>query len=290
MLFHFSGLVLIGGLVGVAVIYPFLPGSYDAMAFPLSALAQAFGVLGSLLIAPLGVMWLIFEYRESKKAVRTRSAGKWRSIWSGAALGGSTLVGIAMLLCALMMVGYSVACLGLIFGIVAVARAVSRVRKYRIEPVDRFHVAPLYLVGVPLGVLAIQLLAVGPATEFGRRRAMEQAAELIRDIEASRESNGFYPTSLAAVNNDYNPMVVGVERFHYAKYGDAYNLYFEQPRFVFDDIGTREFVVYNPTDERFMISHAAWHLSRSPTEVEANQGWYDVQPANAPHWHRFLFD
>ena len=95
------------------------------------------------------------------------------------------MVGIAMLLCALMMVGYSVACLGLIFGIVAVARAVSRGRKYRIEPVDRFHVAPLYLVGVPLGSLAIQLLTVGPATEFGRRRAMEQAAELIRDIEAS---------------------------------------------------------------------------------------------------------
>jgi hypothetical protein len=85
-------------------------------------------------------------------------------------------------------------------------------------------------------------------------------------------------------------MVVGVERFHYAKYGDAYNLYFEQPRFVFVHIGTREFVVYNPRGKRFMISHAAWHLSRSPTEVEANQGWYDVQPANAPHWHRFLFD
>jgi hypothetical protein len=72
--------------------------------------------------------------------------------------------------------------------------------------------------------------------------------------------------------------------------GQAYHLFFEQPRFLFDNIGTREFVVYNKLDERFMISHASWILLMTPQELETSQGWYAVRDAPSPHWRYFWFD
>jgi hypothetical protein len=41
----------------------------------------------------------------------------------------------------------------------------------------------------------------------------------------------------------YSPSVVGIDKFHYASNDDAYNLFSEQPRFLLDNLGTREFVV-----------------------------------------------
>jgi hypothetical protein len=36
---------------------PFLPGEYDGLAVTLSALAQAFGVVGGVLLAPESAIW-----------------------------------------------------------------------------------------------------------------------------------------------------------------------------------------------------------------------------------------
>jgi hypothetical protein len=116
------------------------------------------------------------------------------------------------------------------------------------------------------------------------------STEFIHDIEQYRTVNGRYPNSLLAVWKDYYPSVVGIEKFHYVPDGDTYNLYFEQPRFLLDNIGTREFVVYNKRDKQFMISHTSWILIFSPEQMKANQGWYDVHNAPSPHWKYFWFD
>lgn len=64
-------------------------------------------------------------------------------------------------------------------------------------------------------------------------------------------------------------------------------LFFEQPRLLFDNIGTREFVVYNPQDKHKIIRHTSWIFLLSPTELERSQGWYEVHDTAIPHWKYF---
>lgn len=108
-------------------------------------------------------------------------------------------------------------------------------------------------------------------------------------IEQYRAAHGRYPSFLQAVNKDYHPSVVGIDQFHYAPNGDAYNLFFEQPAALFD-FGIRQFVVYNRRDEHVIMSHAAWILTGSSEELEARQGWHTVHGASSPHWKYFWFD
>ena len=67
------------------------------------------------------------------------------------------------------------------------------------------------------------------------------------------------------------------------------DLSFEQPRFLLDRFGTREWVVYNPRDQHRAYSHIAWLLP-SPDVAEPNQGWYASGRTDHPHWMYFLFD
>jgi hypothetical protein len=80
-----------------------------------------------------------------------------------------------------------------------------------------------------------------------------------------------------------------VERYVYVPQGDSYNLSFEQPRFLLDRFGTREWVVYNPRDEHRVYSHTAWLLP-PPGVAEASQGWYASGETGHAHWMYFLFD
>jgi hypothetical protein len=113
---------------------------------------------------------------------------------------------------------------------------------------------------------------------------------LINEIEQYRARNGDYPSTVSAVHKDYQPSTVGVERFHYVPSCDAYNVHFEQPRFFLDNLGTREFVVYNKLDQQTMISHTSWILVLPPEELERTQEWYAVHDAAQPHWKYFWFD
>ena len=149
---------------------------------------------------------------------------------------------------------------------------------------------PFYLIVIPISSLLLQLTLAVPATDFSRNRAIRMSAELIEEIEKHNALHGRYPSSLLAVWKDYDPSVVGVEKFHYAPNGNAYNLFFEQPRFLLDNLGTREFVMYNKLDEHVMTSHAAWILGSTAEQLEARQGWYAVHEASSPHWKYFWFD
>jgi len=80
--------------------------------------------------------------------------------------------------------------------------------------------------------------------------------------------------------------VVGVERFHYERSGDAYNLVFEQ---VASNPATREFVVYNPLDLQAFTSHRM-ALLRHPDQIENWRGYFAVHPTQHPHWKYFWFD
>lgn len=287
------GLVRLAAIVAAAaacIVYPFLPGSYDALAMPLSTVAQALALLGTLLLAPIGALWLGYELRQRARRGRGLAAGNGRFGFGVAAAVAGSIVTLAGALVGWAVLGPSLAVAVAGGGVAAAVRAVPGLRRMRGTEPAAVHPLPAWLLAIPVATLAFQLAVAGPATDASRRRTAAGAGELIGAIEQYHAREGSYPSALGAVWKDYHPGTVGVERFHYAARGESYDLFFEQPRFLLDDIGTREFVVYNPRDEQRMISHTAAILLADPDQLAARQGWYAVRDGPGPHWKSFSFD
>ena len=202
----------------------------------------------------------------------------------------ASVVAAAIALIALATIGSSFGLLMLVLWLYIVSRLFPTLRLLKNAESERISPAPLYLIVIPIAALVFQVVLAAPLTEFSRNRAIANSNEFIRDIEAYYDEYDHYPVSLAAMWKDYYPDVVGVEKFHYSPYDESYNLFFEQPRFFLDNIGTREWVVYNPDDEHRMYSHTAWFLLLTSEELERSQGWYAVHNASTPHWKYFWFD
>lgn len=271
---HVALIIGLATLLACATVYPFLPGRYDRLAVPLSAMAQVFGVVG-LALVPGGVLWLAKPRRRFALAVFTTAVG--------------TCVALILALFAALSAGNAFGVLTLAALVYALVRLMPRLKHLKSTEDPRLHPAPLYLVCLPTLALVSQLALAAPVTRWSRDRAITNASEFIVDIEQYHASHGRYPVSLQAQYGDYDPHLVGVERYVYVPRGDSYNLSFEQPRFLLDDIGTREWVVYNPRDEHRVYSHTSWLLLPSDA-VEPIQGWYASGETDKAHWMYFLFD
>jgi len=276
-------------LIVFGVFYPFLPGDYDGSSLVLSAMAQAFGVVG-LLFVPIGGLWLGYEWRKRARRQRqlpTTALGYYFAL-------------LTLLACVLVALVVSLGAfigLGLAFGLATLAlwatliwSFVPSLRALKTNEAENFNPAPLYLTFIPLIVFSFQLMLSAPAAEFSRNYAITQSAALIHDIEQYHAAHGRYPSSLLALWPDYRPGVVGIPQYHYIPSGAAYSLYFKQPPLLIGGFGTEEIVMYNQLDEHIMVSHAAWLLMWSPVSLEARQGWYAVHDAPSPHWKYFWFD
>lgn len=275
-------------LLVLCMLYPFLPGEHDAFAVALSTMAQLIGVVG-LLLVPIGILWQVYEVKKRRprhQDLRNTGRGYYFAV---ASLIVASFVAIIVSLFAFFGVGVSLGVLTIALWAYAIFRLTPKLNLLKKGETD-INPTPLYLIFIPTALLIFQLALAAPLTEFSRNHAILKSAELINEIEKHRTTHGRYPSSLLAVSKDYSASVVGIERFNYVPNGDAYNLFFEQPRFLLDQIGTREFVMYNKLDEQVMPSHAAWILRWSPEQVKARQGWYAVHDAPSPHWKMFFFD
>jgi hypothetical protein len=146
-----------------------------------------------------------------------------------------------------------------------------------------------YLMTVPAAVALLQMVSIAPAIEFSRRRAIQNSAQFIEDIERYRMTHGRYPGSLLSVWEDYLPGVIGIKEYHYEPSGDSYNVFFEQFALRF---GTREFVMFNPRGEHALTSHKMDRLQLTPEELvlEQSRGHYAVYATSHPNWKYFWFD
>jgi hypothetical protein len=284
-------IVRIAGLITLLVLatfYPFLPGKYDTLAMPLSGMAQIFGIVG-LLLVPVGVIWLAYELRKRARAKRSLPTKARGYHFALAAVVAASIVALAISFGTFMGISLPLSLLTVGLWIYIGARLLPVLKLLKKAEAQNFNPAPLYLVFIPAVVFIFQLALATPAREFSRNYAIAQSAELRNDIEAFRARHGHYPKFLQAVNKDYHPSIVGIDQFHYAPHGDAYNLFFEQPTFLFD-FGIREIAMYNERDEHLMMSHAAWILTGASTEMKARQGWNAAHDASSPHWKYFWFD
>lgn len=283
---HVIGLAATVALIAGLLVYPFIPGSYDSLAIPLLTMAQVFGFV-SLLLVPIGAVWLVYELRRRDPSQGARSAPAWSLRFAAASLGLSALVAGAVSLAALAMTGAALGIVVMTLWALAVVRGARRLRAAPAGEPRRSLVAPAYLVVVPVVSAALAFTLPGRAAEVSRTRVMEKGADLLRDIEQYHETHGRYPVSLVALWPDYKPGVVGVERYSYEPSGDSYNVFFEH---WVDRIGTREIVMYNPRDEQEMTSHTMTRLRRTPAELAGRGGYYAAVDAGRPHWKRFWFD
>lgn len=266
------------------MLWPFLPGEYDPAAASLSIVAQGIAWAG-LLLAPLGLIWLAYEFRNRSKrsgAASGKDAGYWLAM---ASIGAATTIPLGVAVGAFLNGGIALGIGTVAAWTYCVVKLLAKVRARRTAEMRSFNTAPLYVVVVPLMAFIARIALLGPASEFSRNRAIENSSDLIRDIEGYRDRQGRYPPSLLSVHRDYKPSVVGVEQYHYEPNGDAYNVYFEQLSLVF---GTQEFVMYNKLGEHEMTAHKMDLLELSPAEIR--RGYHAVHAASRRHWKRFLFD
>jgi hypothetical protein len=265
--------ILLTGLLTLGIAYPFLKGDYDQLATPISIMIQVFGLVG-LSLVPVGILWVTIP--------------KYRFGFAISAIIVGSVVVLILALFATLSVGKSFGILTLLLWMIVAALLIPQIRKLNEMTVSKFDFLPFYLIYLPIITLLLQLTLAKPLTQLSRNRAIENADRFIRHIEEYKTVRGAYPLTLQAQNKDYYPDVVGVEKYLYAPHRKGYNLSFEQPRFLLDRFGTREWVVYNPLDENSVYSHTSWLL---PTEQEeASQGWYASGNTEHKHWKYFLFD
>ena len=149
------------------------------------------------------------------------------------------------------------------------------------------RLAAAILIVAPIVVLAAQTIIVDAVSAYARNRVIANGAPLIAEIERYRERHGAYPESLFSIWGDYKPSVVGVERYHYERNGDAYNVIVREPSLGF---GTRRFVVYNPRDRQRVTVHEQDRLLLDEAGLDADNARHTVvESLPQPHWKAFLF-
>ncbi|GAB3416158.1 hypothetical protein [Niabella aquatica] len=270
---HITFIIFLTALLTLGIAYPFLKGDYDRLAIPISTMIQVFGLVG-LSLVPVGILWATMS--------------KYRFGFTIAAIIVSSVIVMILALFATLSVGKSFGLLTLLLWIIVAILLIPQIKKLKGKTANKMDFLPFYLICLPIITLLLQLTLAKPLTQLSRNRAIENAYRFIRHIEEYQTLRGAYPLTLQAQNKDYYPDVAGVEKYLYAPHRKGYNLSFEQPRFLLDRFGTREWVVYNPLDENSVYSHTSWLL---PTEQEeASQGWYASGNTGHKHWKYFLFD
>lgn len=270
-------------LIVGCMFYPYLPGQYDGLAVTLSAMAQVFAIAG-LLLVPLGMLWLIGEWR-GKNAATTEKRFEYRCGVASLCL--ASVVFIAMALASAIDAHLSFGVCVLLLWACSVFRLVVWLRRRRHTNVRSFNPMPLYLIVLPLVAAGFKFTLVASAVEFSRQRAIDNCAGLIDDIERFRNAHGRYPHSLQSLNEDYKPRLVGVARYHYEPNGDGYNVYFKHFGTALD---VWEIVMFNPRGEHQFTSHNADLLQYAPEQLARARGYFAVREAARPQWKYFLFD
>jgi hypothetical protein len=268
----------IAALITAAAALPFVPGSYDPLAAPVSMLAILFGRVGLLLVIG-AALWTFAE--------RARASAPARY---AAAIGAVIVVAVVSLAMALgaFALSFTIGLTMLAACATSIIYFVRRARRLRSDSPPRGSI-PVVLAAVPVLTLAAQLLLADTLTESARNRAIANAAPLITVIERHRAERGRYPRSFASMHPDINTGVIGVDRYRYEPADSAYNLYFELPSFR---LGTREVVMYSPHDEHAMTSHLLDVLELSPEQlrIERTRGHNELHSARQPHWKYYWFD
>ncbi len=286
---HVIGIFTICILAIFFIFLPYFPGEYDHLTVMLSGIVQIAGFI-SLLLVPIGFLWLIYERIQRKKVKDgLRKSGSFAI----AALVSLALIIVVSLFVAIGGIGSFRGSLTLgisipvIFVYITVKTIIPRIRKMRNPDALKPSIIPYYMLIIPVAVVILRCAFIVPAVDYSTSHAIDQSAVMIQDLEAYYSENGQYPVSLQGLWKDYSPNVMGIERYYYEPNGKAYNLFFEQ---LSSDLFAREIVMYNRLDEHVIRSHPSFIFRLTPEEFETYRGYFAEFDLPEQHWKYFLFD
>ncbi|WP_312699288.1 hypothetical protein [Sedimentibacter sp.] len=289
MVLHVISIIVICILAILFTFLPYFPGGYDHLAVMISGIIQIASFI-SLLLVPVGVLWLIYERVQRKKV---NDGSRKSGSFAIAALVILTLIVIVSSFVAIGGIGSFRGSLALgislpiIFVYITVKTIIPRIRKMRNPDDLKPSIIPYYMVIIPLAVVISRCALIVPALDYSTNYAIEQSSVVIQDLEEYYSVYGQYPVSLQGLWKDYDTNVMGIEKYYYEPNGKAYNLFFEQ---FSSDLFAREIVMYNKLDEHIIRSHPSFVFSLTPEEFESYMGYFAEFDLPKPHWKYFLFD
>lgn len=286
---HLARIVGITALILLCTFYPLFPGPYDALALTLSTIAQAVTLAG-LLLVPIGTVWVVSELRPQTRITRQLAQGTRAFYFALSSLIVGVVIATAVSLAAFFAGSLAIALAMAALCLFVLLRLSRMLKLLQSGDGQRVNPAPFYLVIIPCAAIGLQIALAKSATEYSRNFAIARSTTLINDIENYHAANGYYPRSLSALHQDYDPRVVGIAQYHYAPNGDAYNLFFEQPRVLLDALGVREIVMFNGQDQHDMVSHDSDILRWTPEQLRTRRGWNSIHETSIRHWKYFYFD
>ncbi len=249
---HWLQLIALNLLTILCMLLPFLPGPYDNLSMALSAIMQSNGFFG-LLLVPIGVLWLIQEIK--RRVDGQDNTNNWSNGFYLAST--ATVLGTFIMLFfsfgMFMLVGITAALLSILFTIWCLYKIIPMIKDLKTQT-RPFHTAPLYLLSVPLIAFAFRMFLVGPVSDYSRNYAIENAQQLITEIENYYDAHHEYPQSIEELYHVPKPNIMGIEKFQYEKRGNDYNLWFIQWQAI---IATKEVVVYNKRGDYNVKGHYA---------------------------------
>lgn len=264
--------VLLVAVLSATMLLPYLPGRFDASAATLSFLVRVVSY-ASLILTPVGLAWTVIRQRAR--------------LWHRVTL---AMGGIIALAAAIAAAAVNQLAIGVIVGVCGVAfiwRARRRIQADLVRNAEGRNPIPVIVAFVPVFLVSFQAAVLPRAAEWSRDRAIEHSANLIAEIESSRQRRGHYPVSLQSLNRDVPTGVVGIERFLYEPNGKAYNLFFIRPHIELD---ATEVVMFNPRGEHRFTSHESDLLQYDGEHLDLRRGDRRRTPLRQAHWVSILFD
>jgi hypothetical protein len=264
--------ILLAAILCLVMVFPYLPGRFDASAATFSFVVQVASYL-SLLMVPIGLAWMIIP----------RRSGVWHRL---------TLVvaGLVAFVITIAAVSVNQLIIGMMLGvgIIILLRALYRSSRAEFDHAShKRNPIPFYLVSIPLILVTFRATVLPSAASWSRDRAVQSSATLIAEIESFRQRRGHYPVSLQSLNPDFPTGIVGIERFHYEPNGEAYNLFFVRPHIELD---AKEVVLFNPRDVHRFTSHEVDILQYDGEHLDRRRGDRRQTRLAHSHWISFLFD
>lgn len=278
---HTLSIVLIIAVTVTGMLLPYMHGDHDYFAVGISSIIQ-FAAFASLLFVPIGVIWCLMDFfSRGRKNTTITHAIRLRNI---------TWVVTAIVILAAALGGFAShnrfsALIILGSGIFILVNLRRKAIDLRAKNSAHLNGTPFFLIFIPLVIFLVRISFLEKVKDKSTEFVIEQSELLIEDIEAYKIKNGHYPVSLLSTIEDYKTNVSGIERFHYERNGNAYNLYFEQ---FSDVVGTQEIVMYNKLNEHEMTVHNQDLLRITPGRIF--RGYHKSAELRQEHWKIFYFD
>lgn len=268
-------------IVLAAAAFPFLPGRYDELASPISTLARIIGV-GSLLLVPIGIAWLIYEVVGSADRPRRLRAG-----FAAAAIAAMSIVLVLAFVGATAMFATSLGVGVLAIWALCLMRRGRAMLAWARNGAGSYAKLALAMIAVPIVTAGAITGMAGPLQQWSQNRTMDAMQQLIDHIEQYRVVRGAYPPALFAEWMDYRAEIIGVRGYQYEPVGDKYSIAVEVPVF---DPSARAYLIYNPNDAFRMASHDEWLLTWTDNQLAQHRGYAFAREVGRPHWRILYFD